>query len=189
VSQIAAAPAAAPEEGVVSRLRFPPSPRSTGQVLRWVLLNFEEIVTASLIGFMIGLVTLSVFVRYALNRPFSFTEEVVLVCMVWVCFLGACIAAKDREHIVIDIVLAIVPKPVSRAMETFSLVVTIILLAILVWQGLILVERTQFMQTTALQLPVGVMYIAIPVSSALMIVHNVGHLYRDLRAGRGRVGE
>lgn len=186
MSEIGAVPPAAEEaEGVIPRLRFPAKPRSTWQVILWVLGNLEEIITALLIGFMIGLVTLSVFSRYVLNRPFSFTEEIVLMCMVWVCFLGACIAAKDREHIVIDIVLAIVPKPVSRAMEVFSLVATIILLAILVWQGMILVDRTQFMQTTALQLPVGIMYIAIPVSSALMIVYNLRHLYRDLRGGRG----
>ena len=185
MSEMATLPPAPEEQSVDVRLAFPAAPRTTWQVLRWAVANVEELITAVLIGFMIALVNLSVVFRYLLNRPFSFTEEVVLLCMVWVCFLGAAIATKDREHIVIDLVLALVPKSVARAMEVVTTLVTVGLLAILAWQGYILVDRTLFMQTTALQIPVGFMYSAIPISSVLMIVYNLRHLYRDLRHGRG----
>jgi len=162
---------------------FPPSPRTTRQVLRWVFDNVEELFTGALVAVMIVSVVVSVFYRYVLSEPLPWTEEIVLLCMIWVCFIGASVAAKTKEHIVIDIVLAVVPRRIARAMEAFSLSVVIILLAIIVWQGLILLDKTQFMRTTALGMPEGYMYAAVPVAGVLMIIHNVQHLYRDLRGG------
>ncbi|MHB1004197.1 MAG: TRAP transporter small permease [Chloroflexota bacterium] len=159
-------------------------PRRTG--LAYLAYNFEEVVTALLVGVMIVSVCVSVFFRYALGQPIAWTEEIVLLCMVWVCFLGASVATKSREHIVIDILLVIVPKPVARVMEIFSLCVVLVILYVLVWQGIILVDKTQFMRTTALGIPEGFMYAAVPFSAALMFFHNARHLYGDLRGTQGR---
>lgn len=74
---------------------LPSRPAST---LRWILANLEELITAILLGVMIGSVGLSVFCRYILQMPPSWTEEVVLLCMVWTCFLGARIVTKPKEH-------------------------------------------------------------------------------------------
>ncbi len=149
----------------------------------WLLANFEELATAVLLAVMIGSVCLGVFYRYVLSQPLAWTEEIVLLCMVWVVFLGASIATKSREHIVIDILLVVVPRGLRRGMEMVSLVVVTGVLIVLAWQGFILLDKTRFMTTTALLLPTGLMYAAVPVSAVLMAIHNLRHLYRDLRGG------
>jgi TRAP-type C4-dicarboxylate transport system permease small subunit len=147
----------------------------------WILANIEELVTALLLGIMIGSVGLSVFCRYVLQMPLSWTEEVVLLCMVWVCFLGASMATKHKEHIVIDIVVILVPAQLAKAMEVVSLSVVGAVLALLVWQGVLLVGVTQDVATTALGIPTMYIYAAVPVSGLLMFIHNSRHLLLLLR--------
>src|SRR5450756_445420 len=157
------------------------SPRGLLWALSWTVANFEEVITALLLGIMIASVGLSVFFRYVLQKPFSWTEEVVLFCMVWMVFLGASMATKHREHIVIDFVTALVPKGLARIMEIVSLVTVIAVLMVMVWQGLLLVQRTQFMTTTALGIPTMYVYAAVPFSALLMIVHNLRLLFAMAR--------
>jgi len=147
----------------------------------WAVGHLEEIVTAILLGIMTGSVGLSVFCRYALKMPLSWTEEVVLLCMVWVCFLGASIATKHKEHIIIDIVVSLAPRRLAKGMEVVSLSVVSAVLALLVWQGIRLVEVTQDVETTALGIPTMYIYAAVPVSALLMLIHSSRHLVPLLR--------
>ena len=147
---------------------------------RW-LAHIEEVVTAVLLGVMIGSVGLSVFCRYLLQMPLSWTEEVVLICMVWTVFLGASVATKYKEHIVIDFVVSLVPRPVARGMEILVLLVVSVVLAVLTWQGILLVQVTQHVATTALGIPTMYMYAAVPVAAALMLLHNLRHLVAAMR--------
>ncbi len=149
--------------------------------VRWLLANFEEVATALLLAVMIGSIGLSVFSRYALHAPLSWTEEVVLICMVWTCFLGASLATKHGEHIVVDFVVTIAPPRLSRGLELISLVIVTLVLAMLVWQGVLLVDRTREVTTIALGIPTMYLYAAVPVSAALMLIHNLRHLVGAFR--------
>ncbi len=162
----------------------PPAPPLTGaQKFVWVVSNFEEIVSALLLGVMLASVGVSVFCRYVLQSPLSWTEEVVLMCMVWMVLLGASIATKHREHIVIDFVISLVPRGLARVMEIASVLVVLAVLATMVSQGIVLVQRTQFVTTTALGIPTMYMYAAVPFSALLMIVHNLRLLFDLVRKG------
>ena len=112
----------------------------------------------------------------------SWTEEVILVCMVWMCFLGSSVATKYNEHIFIDFVVALVPRRLARAMQITSMTLVTGVLVILIWQGALLVERTQEVTTIALGIPTMYMYAAIPISAFLMLIHNLRNLVSAIRS-------
>ncbi len=176
-------PSIVPEPGA-GRAMVSPA-RGPMPALLWFAANFEEVVSAILLGVMLASVGLGVLFRYLLQRPLSWTEEVVLMCMVWLVFLGASVATKHKEHIIIDFVVALVPRSVARVMEVIAVLVAIAVLLAMVWQGVELVQRTQFMTTTALGIPTMYMYSAVPVSAVLMIIHNLRHLLSMARQGQG----
>lgn len=151
------------------------------QALVWAAIHLEEVVTAFLLAIMLGSIGLSVFCRYVLKMPLSWTEEVVLSCMVWVVFLGASMATKHKEHIAIDILLTVFPQRLVRAMELLTLLMASSVLALLVWQGIRLLEVTQDVATTALGIPIMYIYAAVPISALLMFIHNCRHLVSMLR--------
>lgn len=149
---------------------------------RWLLGHLEEVLTAILLGIMLGSVGVSVFCRFILHQPLSWTEEVILVCMVWMCFLGSSVATKHNEHIFIDFVVALVPRRLARAMQITSMTLVTGVLVILIWQGALLVERTQEVTTIALGIPTMYMYLAIPISALLMLIHNLRNLVSAIRS-------
>ena len=149
---------------------------------RWLLCNAEEILTALLLAIMLGSVGVGVFWRFILRQPLSWTEEVVLICMVWLCFLGASVVTKHNEHILIDFFIALAPPRVAHAMKIFCLVVITGVLAVLLWQGILLLEVTQDVTTIALGIPTMYMYAAIPVSAFLMLIHNTRNLLSAIRS-------
>ncbi len=157
-------------------------PSSTAPTWRWVLGHAEEILTAILLAVMLGSVGVGVFCRFILKQPLSWTEEVILICMVWMCFLGASVATKYKEHIFIDFFVALAPRRVVRAMEIFCYLLIIGVLVILLWEGIMLVERTQEVTTIALGIPTMYMYAAIPVSASLMLIQNVQQLAAAIRS-------
>ena len=160
----------------------PSSSDSVRVTLRWLFLNLEEIITALLLGVMLGSVGVSVFWRFILRDPLSWTEEVILICMVWMCFLGAGVATKHNEHIFIDFVVTLVPRRLAKAMQILSMLLVGGVLLILVWQGALLVERTQEVTTIALGIPTMYMYAAIPISAFLMSIHNTRSLIAAVRS-------
>jgi TRAP-type C4-dicarboxylate transport system permease small subunit len=158
-----------------------PAKRSLVQACLWTVTHFEEVVTALLLAAMLGSVGISVFSRFVLKEPLSWTEEVVLMCMVWTCFLGASVVTKHREHIVIDFFIALAPRRLVKAMEIVCTVVILGVLSVLFWQGILLVERTQEVTTIALGIPTMYMYAAIPVSAFLMLIQNLRLLWDAVR--------
>ena len=149
---------------------------------RWLLCNAEEILTALLLAIMLGSVGVGVFWRFILRQPLSWTEEVVLICMVWLCFLGASVVTKHNEHILIDFFIALAPPRVAHAMKIFCLAVITGALVVLLWQGILLLEVTQDVTTIALGIPTMYMYAAIPVSAFLMLIHNTRNLLSAIRS-------
>src|SRR5574341_2579530 len=90
---------------------------------RWAPAHLEEIITAILLAVMVGSIGVNVFCRYILKLSLSWTEAVVLMCMVWMCFLGASVVTRHEEHILIGFFVALAPRRVTRAMELKRVVI------------------------------------------------------------------
>ena len=71
---------------------------------------------------------LQIFFRYVLDRPLGWTEEVTVLCWVWVVLWSASFIVADREEVRFDIVYSAVPRRVRRA---FTVVTSLALVALL----------------------------------------------------------
>ena len=95
---------------------------------RWLRKRAND-VTVLLIGTMFVCFLLQIVFRYLLNAPLGWTEEVTVLCWVWVVLWGASFVLSDAEEIRFDIVYAIVPEPVRRAFTVISSIALVVLLA------------------------------------------------------------
>jgi TRAP-type C4-dicarboxylate transport system permease small subunit len=55
-----------------------------------------------------------IFSRYVLNDPTAWTQEVTLICYVWVVFWTAAFLLEDRDQITFDMLVIAAPAPVRR---------------------------------------------------------------------------
>ena len=135
-------------------------------------------IACAALGFLVALTVIGVGMRYLINRPIYWMEEVQLWCFVWVVFLGACAVARANSHIAIDAIVSFFPMGLRRTVGVFALVVTIAALLFLgyyscfhVWQ---MYERTRL--TNILGIPYALIYFVVPLSCLIMSLTGVRQL-------------
>ena len=96
---------------------------------RWLKRRAENVIVA-LLTLMFLSFLLQIGSRYILNRPFGWTDEVTVLCWVWVVLWGAAFILSDHDEIRFDIVSSQVSPPVRRGFVIVTSAVLIVLFAI-----------------------------------------------------------
>jgi TRAP-type C4-dicarboxylate transport system permease small subunit len=101
-------------------------------------------VAVALMATMFVSFLLQIFFRYVLNRPLGWTEEVTVLCWVWVVLWSAAFLLSDAEEVRFDIVYSAVPRSFRRVFVIVSSVALIVLLAISIpatWRYIAFMKR------------------------------------------------
>lgn len=130
---------------------------------RWVLIV--------LMAVMAALVILNVLTRYVFSHSFSWVEEATRYMMIWAAFLGAGPALRVGGHIAVDSLPQALPPAAARGLRALVTLVMVVTLLVLVWLGIQYVDFAWEQESPVLGWSLGKVYLAIPVGSALMLVH------------------
>jgi TRAP-type C4-dicarboxylate transport system permease small subunit len=120
---------------------------------------------------MAVVVFLEVIFRYLIRLPLFWTEELARYCLVWASLLGASVALKKGEHIAITLFTDRLPKRAGLAFEQAAHISVAFILAVMLWGGVALVFITRSQISPALRIPMAFPYMALPVSSGIMLLH------------------
>ena len=147
-----------------------PRPRAPGTAERW-LLSANRWALIGLMGVMAVLVFANVVLRYAFNHSLVWVEEVTRYMMVWVGFLGSGLVLRYGAHIAVETFQDMLPAPAARALRAFIALLLAATFAWMTWLGIRYVGFAWDQETPILQWRTGLVYLAIPIGSALMLVH------------------
>jgi len=161
------------------------SPRG---LLKWVAVNFEEIVCAFFLTLLVVTISTAVVFRYVLNSPLPWPEELARYALVWLTFIGASLATKRHAHIVVDFAGLFLPERPRLWITLAVHLIAIACLALFVVQGVQVVQKMWVAVSPALSIRVGYVYLSIPLGTALMILHMVRQTTTTVRALRTRGG-
>jgi len=120
-----------------------------------------------------------VFSRYLLSSPSSFTDELAGFLLIWVGVLGAAYVAGRKEHLAIDILVQRSPPARQRSLKfIIHSLIFLFALSVMVTGGAVLVYTRFVLQvkSAALQLPLGYVYVVLPVSGLIIMYYEVLHI-------------
>lgn len=142
----------------------------------------EEVLIGTLILSASVILFANVIARYFFNLGLPWAEELVRYQIVWMVFLGASVAARQGIHIGVDILMKISPAPVARLIDLTIHAIAVVFCGFLVFYGAELIAQTRaFGQISpAMQVPMWLVQLAIPVGSALMGVRFAQQFFRTL---------
>ena len=138
-------------------------------------------VAVALMATMFVSFLLQIFFRYVLNRPLGWTEEVTVLCWVWVVLWCASFVLSDAEEVRFDIVYSAVPQRIRRAFTSITAVVLIVLLAWSLpatWKYVTFMKREH---SAYLHMRFDLLYSIYLVFALACIVNHVRLAYRALR--------
>jgi TRAP-type C4-dicarboxylate transport system permease small subunit len=122
---------------------------------------------------LVVVVAAQVFWRYFLENSLTWSEELARFMFIWVIFLGAEVTLRKKAHIAIDSLVNSL-KGIPQLILSLLIDLIIIIFAVIVlYSGIELVQATLNQYSSALHISIGLVYSAIPVSMALMIVNLV----------------
>lgn len=132
----------------------------TPRLARWSarLDRFANAVAALLMATMFVSFLLQITFRYVFDAPLGWTEEVTVLCWVWVVLWGAAFVLKDADEIRFDVVYAAVAPRVKRAFRAAYSVAFAILLAVSLpgaWSYVTFMKREH---TAYLRMPFDILY-------------------------------
>lgn len=140
-----------------------------------------------LMGFSVVNVLWQVFTRFVLGDPSSFTEELARFLLIWVGVLGAGYAVGQRAHLALELL----PERLEgRAYEWLGIAIEACVLlfavAVMIVGGLRLVYVQLSLGQTAASLgvPIGYVYLVLPLSGGVMVFYALAYIGRHLHALR-----
>ena len=135
-----------------------------------------EVVLVALMSILVIDVLWQVFSRYVLTAPSSFTDELAGFLLIWVGLLGAAYVAGKNEHLAIDLMLQKMKGIKKRRFQTIiNMVVGVFALFVMVFGGCWLVYTRFYLgvNSAALALPLGYVYVIVPISGILIIYYSI----------------
>ena len=125
--------------------------------------------------------------RYIFSNPSSFTDELAVFLLIWVGLAGAAYVKGKNEHLAIDILPdKLPPKRKNRLMIFINFLIILFSVTIMIVGGAWLAfTRFKIGQvSSALELPLGVVYMIIPISGILMVYYaldDIRLLHKELK--------
>lgn len=148
--------------------------------MREKLIGWLEKTLASLMALLVLDVIWQVVTRFILNNPSSFTDELARYLLIWLGLLGAALVSGHRKHLAIDLLSDRLRNPRSQKYLAIFIeaVVLVTSLSIMVFGGCKLVYTIWSLgqTSTALQIPLSVVYSIVPFSGLLIAYFAIGDI-------------
>ena len=132
-----------------------------------------------IMGTMVINVLWQVFTRFVVGNPSSFTDELARYLMIWVGILGAAYVSGKNMHVAIDVLPKRYSEKTQRKIKRIvNSLVILFSVTVLVIGGLRLVYITYLLDqySPALQIPLALVYLVLPLSGLLIIFYKISDL-------------
>jgi TRAP-type C4-dicarboxylate transport system permease small subunit len=136
------------------------------------LLRCNRWAVIAILAAMALMVFANVVLRYSTDHSLLWAEESSRYLMIWLTFLGAGLVLRYGAHIGIDALQDALPRH-AAAIRAAIFGLLLAFFATMVWLGVRYALLTWGQTTPVLGIPIGAVYLAMPIGFALLIVHLV----------------
>lgn len=143
-------------------------------------LNNVDWILSRVVVFIMSVLVLNVLLqigaRYILGDPFDFTEELARYLLIWLALLASTYAYSKRLHVALDLLITKLSRKNAARLNMFiHATIGLFALLVLTYGGALLVELSFELDQTsaAMGIPIGYVYLVIPVSGILMTLYAI----------------
>lgn len=154
-------------------------------ILCFVLEKASKIFCVSLMAIIVLAMTAQILFRYVLDYPLSYTDEICLIAMSWLTFIGAGWIYRTRAHITVDLLGETTTDSLfMRLMEVIAQLCVIGIVLLLASQALELVPQAMRLEMGTLELSRFFMhYLPLLIGCGLIIIFAIDHALKALTTG------
>lgn len=150
--------------------------------------SVDWLVTRLVFLLMAGLVicTTSQVIFRLVADALTWSEELSRYLLVWGTFFGATMAYRRGSHIAITFVINCFKPRVRAVFVVLSYLLSMVFFCIVAWYGWQMIKMQIFQISPALSIPMQYVYLSIPISMLIMVIHAAAGIGREIENVRGR---
>jgi TRAP-type C4-dicarboxylate transport system permease small subunit len=119
---------------------------------------------------MVFSISYQIVLRYVFTKANAWSEELARYAFVWLVMLAGAVGTRRARHMSIDFLLNKLPRPLRIFVEMATRALALLFFAVLGWKGAELSQMTMLQNSTGLEIPMGYVYVAIPLGAASMVL-------------------
>ena len=158
-------------------------PLPLANCVRWMIRG-EQAIAALLLFIILSTMAAQVFARYVFGAPFTWSEEVARLSLIWLTFISAAFVMAQGRHISVDMISARVGERGRFLIECLSHVVVAGACLLLLIGGARFIWYVGAVGSPALGVPKSLWYGAGGVGLLLMAFHSLVNLLQVLQTGK-----
>ena len=148
-----------------------------------------DAVVLHLAAFALGALTIiclaQVIARYAFHASFVWAEEVSIVILLWVTWIAACVAVKNRVHLRVTFLEDRIERRKGILIQIGLNCLAVIFLCTVAFSGrLVILSMKNITLMSLPSVPINVMYASVLIGSLLMIFYLVRTIVSDWNSYR-----
>ena len=151
--------------------------------------RMERVLTgfaAAIMAILSLLVCWQVFARYVLQKSPVWVEEFSVTAIMWIGLIGAAAAVWTGDHMRLELVTKRLPKQLGLILEILIDAAIGYFAFFLFRQGWVLTEAMWTSQMSTIPLTIGISYLILPISAALMILFALFRVVVKILKASGR---
>ena len=152
--------------------------------IRKVINTVIKIACILLFGFMVIIGTYQILVRYIFNNPSTISEELLTYSFTWMSLFAAAYVFGKREHMRMGFLADKLNKKKLTILNAIIEIITIAFaLIVMVYGGISITSLSMTQKTASLGIPMGYVYIVIPITGVVIAVYGVLNVICLIRKG------
>lgn len=159
-----------------------PERKNGGSPLGFFLKNVDDWLAAVTMAALIGLMFVSIFMRYVAKIPLMWSEEVIALIFIWTIMIGGISSQKTRRHLSVDLLVVKFPFRIRAFVDILVKLIFAGVLLVMVFYGWSLSMEAKDKITNMLSIPYTYIDLAVPIGSVGMLCYLARDLYYDYRA-------
>lgn len=142
--------------------------------------NVIRFIVIALLAVMVIAVFMQVIFRFFLDQPLAWTEELARYLLIWITFLGSAYAMSIKAHIGTEYIQKFLSARMNKVVLVVAALFSLVFFAVMVQQGYLLATRSMTQTSPTLLVPMGYVYMMIPISGVLLIMNVIHVTWKDI---------
>ena len=153
--------------------------KTLGKKILGTLNLFAEWICYLILASLVLITVCQVFLRYVLNTPTSWSEEITLLLLIWFGMLSVAVATYQHKHMSISVVWDKLPASVQHLFNIFIDLLILIFAINIYFNADLLIEIVSNQKLPASEFSKAWLYYSLKMGGGLMVINSAGNVLLD----------
>ncbi len=143
------------------------------------IIKFTKYITIVAFSLMVVASTAQILFRFVLDLPLDWTEELSRYMFVWSTMLGISMFIRNRQHSSVDVLALYLPEKFRGSLYLLIDILCLVFFIAMITGGAIMTNVAMSAVSPAINIPMGLVYISVPISGLIMLSMTLENILRD----------